>query len=754
MISYWFIGIEVQAQNYTSLSFQEKRDIQLRSYILVHLDSIKSESLFRLMDAEFPLAMYLSNSEIKNESVLNRHKNIKSKILILNSKNLSRGLNSKELGINISKDEVDSLNLSRGSLNRSDFRFKENNDLGLLTIEPDLNVADSVFVNLWNRSGKLPNFIYANNLNLNSVVEIVTMLNKSKKVYGVIRTEDELLNDVSFENYKDRIVNGFFTFPYEGEAIIPHKAGYYFSPDIISPNAENRKNLKEFVGYSLDSDYRLTYNFTFNNEVKNSVKDGNNEFLSNVVISKKDKIHGNVGYFSNRAYIDTGIAGKSALRSNFSITAWLKPTELNAANAILSKGFNFVVKIHQGHLTFTSAGIKDYKSLSSPIPVNEWTHIGLVHSKINNDLTFYINGVQTDRIEMITEYENSEYNLLVGNNIWEEFFVGYLSDIKIWERELNANEVLSEFNGENNGSSKVNSGNLFVIAGGILVLIFVLISLRKKLKKKVNKVHQLVSTRVSHFVKGNFKEQILCFGQLKIENENGVNIANKFSPMLKKIFVIIFLHSHNRGNGISTKNLTEFIWPGMDVNRAKNTRGTTIQNLRSILSECTGVDLVFKDKLWYFELNDSCYCDFLEAQALFDLIKANDYSVEVIEREVPRLTDVLSNGRFFSNSSEPWLDSFVEKYSIELIEQCFVYVDKLNLEINHELLFAISEVIYLYDDLNEKALEIKLNVLTFQGKFSLARSVYDNFVSLYKKIYKEPYPTTFNQLLSKKQKLS
>jgi len=744
----------VQAQNYTSLSFSEKRDVQLRSHVLVHLDSINSENLYKLIDTEIPLAFYLSKSTIKNESFLNQYKDTTHKILILNSKSLIDDFKLKELIVGISSEDIDSLHVSSQLLENNNYRFKNDNELGLLAIAHNLNVVDSVFVNLWNRSGKLPNLIYANNLNLNRVVEIVEMLNKTKKIYGVIRSKKGLLNDVSFENYKNRIVNGFFTFTFsfEGKAIIPHKAGYYFSPDIITPTKENRINLKEFIGYPLDSDYRLTYNFTFNNGVKNSVKDGNNEFLSNAVISKKDKVHGNVGYFSNRAYIDTGIAGKSALNSNFSITAWVKPTELNAANGILSKGFNFVVKIHQGHLTFTSAGIKDYKSLSSPIPVNEWTHIGIVHSTINNNLTFYVNGIQTDRIKMISEYENSEYNLLVGNNIWEEFFVGYLSTIKIWERELNASEILSEFNGENVELSKVTGGISAIIIGGILILTLILIKSRKKLRRSISKVQSLLSARVSHFEKGNFKEQILCFGQLKVENVDGVNIANKFSPMQKKLFIIIFLHSYNRGSGISTKNLSEFIWPGMDVNRAKNTRGTTIQNLRSILSECTGIDLVFKDKLWYLELNDSCYCDFLEAQTLLNLIKTNSYSVQVLERELPRLMIVLSNGRFFSNSSESWLDPFVEKYSIELIEQCFIYVDKLNLEMNHELLFAISEIVYLYDDLNEKALEIKLNVLIFQGKLSLARSVYDNFVSLYKKIYKEPYPTTFDQLLSKKTK--
>jgi hypothetical protein len=69
---------------------------------------------------------------------------------------------------------------------------------------------------------------------------------------------------------------------------------------------------------------------------------------------------------------------------------------------------------------------------------------------------------------------------------------------------------------------------------------------------------------------------------------------------------------------------------------------------------------------------------------------------------------------------------------------------------HYELLFSISEAIYLYDDLNEKALEIKLNVLVYQGKLSLASGVFNNFVNLYQKIYKEVYPLNFAQFLVKK----
>ena len=106
------------------------------------------------------------------------------------------------------------------------------------------------------------------------------------------------------------------------------------------------------------------------------------EIISNNVVIEQDSAMGSVGFFEKRAYVDAGLKSKSALQADFTITAWVKPTELGRANSILGKGESFIVKIHDGLLTFTMADIKDYTSTSSLVPSNQWTHIALVYSKL------------------------------------------------------------------------------------------------------------------------------------------------------------------------------------------------------------------------------------------------------------------------------------------------------------------------------------------------------------------------------------
>ncbi|WP_291871730.1 LamG-like jellyroll fold domain-containing protein, partial [Maribacter sp.] len=453
-----------------------------------------------------------------------------------------------------------------------------------------------------------------------------------------------------------------------------------------------------------------------------------------------------------RAYIDAGLKSREALQSSFTISSWIKPTARNLDNSILGKGDNFVLKIHDGFLTFTMAGIKDYISKPSPIPINTWTHITLVHSKVNNELVFYINGKQTDRIGLISDYVISNYNILIGSNLWEEFFIGYLTDIKIWERELNDNEVRALYyrkpTSENNFAKVLLS---FMLVIGLGLLFF---WLQRRWKKQKSKSRNIASSFLWKNRKNkekplgiDFKEQILCFGRLRIINSFGQDIAKKLPPKLKQIFVIILLYSQKNKRGITTKKLTELLWPGMSVQSAKNTRGTNIQNLRLILSSCSEVQLLFKEKCWFLEITEDCYCDYATSRNYLDFLSQEESTLDDLEENVPKLLQILKEGRLLANMEDVWFDPFVEKFSNQVIEQLTGLIPKLHIHKHESLLYSIAKVIYLYDDLNEQALCLKVKILIHQGKLSMAHTVYDNFSKLYAKLYKEDYATSFEKLL-------
>lgn len=745
-----FIG---SAQDSKSILKDELINVRKQSYFLIHQDSLSPQFLTSILQNNTPIALKLDDGQVINESfkkqILKYYKNI---IFICDSLIHKSPIGKNEI-IQIKTNEIESFNLSSTE-------FANENITGTLNFSSiHINnckiINDSLLFDLWERTGKMPNFILAEQECFEKVDSIISKLNAVRKVFGVLSSEDGLLQGVSFKNFDTPNKSGYFSFPILKNSqlpnLIPYKAGYTFSPDIIKLTNKNLNELKEFKGVKLDIDDGLSDYFTFKNIAVNSVRANSDEIISNKVKITNDDFLGKVGFFDEKAFIDAGQDSGASLNGNFTIQTWMKPTKINYDNSILGKGNNFVLKLHQGFLTFTMAGVKDYISKSSPIPINKWTHISLVHSKENNALFFYVNGKLTNKMELIADYAGSEYNLQIGNNLWEEYFVGFLSEIKIWERELNSEEILLQYNSYLDKNFPIKKYSSWV---AILVLIILLLNLnnikrRFAKKRKKNKLNKLQIPNQNSVKVEESIEQISCFGGLKIINNNGIDVATKLSPKLKSLFLLIFLHSNETDKGINSKKLTDIIWPGKNKVGAKNIRGTSMQNLKALLSSCSEIELIFKERKWQINLSDQCYCDYHLVNRCFKEFNESNYSKELLVSSLPKVLQNLQKGRFLLNSDFSWLDPFIEKISNKIIEESFKFIENLSLEHHSDMIYNITEVINIYDDLNEQSLQLKLKVLKQQGKLSLCHSVFKNFTNLYKDIYKEDYEKSFEEFILK-----
>ncbi|HUH48042.1 MAG TPA: LamG domain-containing protein, partial [Arenibacter sp.] len=437
------------AQDYRLLSEEEKWKIRLHSYVLVHIDHLSQIDLPVFHEIKSPLALYIPEYESGHEPLLRSLGTVVDSILVLGDFDVKPDLFQDNWSVQVNISDVDVLELDQFRIWKDSSGINIGNELlRIRTTSPEL-LTDSVLVDIWKLSGKVPNFVESIPGYISFTDSIVQTLNGYKRIFGSTKSKEGLLYGVSFENQKNLLVNGHFSYP-EGRIsplpiLIPHKAGYYFSPDIIRTTAENRGNLKEFIGFPLDFEYGLTDHFVFGPSISNLVRKNNRELIVKDVLIRDDTVHGKVGYLDKGTFVDAGLNSRAALQGSFTITAWVKPTALNRNNSILGKGANFVLKLHNGLLTFTMADVKDYISEASPVPLDQWTHTALVHSKLTGELGFYINGVQTDRVKLIEDYDTSDHNIMIGSNIWEEFFMGYLTDIKIWERELNPIEIARDY---------------------------------------------------------------------------------------------------------------------------------------------------------------------------------------------------------------------------------------------------------------------------------------------------------------------
>lgn len=725
--------------------------VRLTSYLLINPENISDKQLDSLRLLNIPLA-FLASDQKRLESIIKLESGTK-KIPVIYPEGFDAGKAFRKNVVALSSGETDEVQFGEDpAVLQKKHSFRE-----FLWFAGNNGEVPSLdyFLRFWGQTGKMPNFIQVNVKNLAQLADIVRSLNEQQKMFGVVRTDDKLLADVSWKNYPNRDTNGFFSFPVGTLAdfqLAPYKAGYQFSPDIILPSPENLRNLKVFNAVPLDPDFGLTDDFIFIHRVRN-LKRGNDEEIINYGVEfVKDKVQGKCARFSGKAYIDGGLKSRSALQPNFTVTAWIKPANLGHNNCILGKGKDFVLKLHEGLLTFTVQGIKDYFSTKTPIPANQWSFIGLVHTASEDLISFYLNGELTDTMKLLTPYAESDNTLLIGSNLWEEFFVGDISEIKIWNRELNTDEIGNEYLHRKNGtgidSSKVITW-IFILLIGLGLVLRRWVRQKEKgalIDKNTKESAPVVPEKILDVPTGNHF-QIRCFGGLKVINHEGKDISQKFSPKLRQLFVLILLHSVGGRKGISSKKLSDCLWPGMNQQNTKNIRGTNVQNLKALLANSPEINVAFRDKLWVIEYSEKYFVDydFVETSLnhLWTLSSIGDRA-----NEFSNLIKILKSGSLFPNIRESWLDPYIDLISNRIIEFGMNLFKVIPEGSQDAVLLDVAEIISINDPLNEPALRKKISILTRQGKLSLAHSVFDNFAKLYVELYGEKYPGDVKSLFS------
>ena len=728
--------------NYSNLPDSSRLQIRLKSFLLIHPEEKLPDSLFT-SELKIPLA-FTFNGAHQAELIekITACSSYQSQIPIISKNNLQVPEHIGSQIIICSPDLLDSLVCSCDTTKQIDNSGLSKNELLKVTL--DGTDCKNACFDRWRKTGKLPNFIRVKPSEIDEAAKVVSFFNSTEKIYGVTLENDQLLSEVYWENNTDAKTYGYFSFPlkkYGGYHLVPYKAGYRFSPGIIVQSTSNMNDIKVFRGIKHEPDFGLDSYFTFRGKVKNHKWDNNKGIINNRVTFRKDKRFGGVACFENRSFIDAGPQSTEILKSGFSIIVWVKLNTSTGKNSILGKGQHFNLAIYHGELTFSMAGTNDYISEKSQVPKDSWTQVAMVYSKFNNQIDFYLNGKQTDQINLVNEYKGSDYTLLIGNNLWEEFFDGEMSEIKIWNRELDKDEIYYQYL---HPVYKKNYTLIFVLLIIISAGVFLIFKYKQQRKRRnqpiTTKPVKILGTENSQ--KG---ERILCFGGLKVFDATDTDISLKFSPRLKQIFILILLHSEDSNKGITSKQLAEILWPGAGMAKTKNIRSTYVQNLRLALSSFKNIELVFSNKKWFFDFAEDFYNEYFEFDStLFQLDK--EYDLKTLEARLPSVIAILKKGRFLEGMDESWLDPFIEKINNRIIEFCLTMFSVLDNNRHCALILDLAEIISLADPLNEPALRKKINLLIMQGKLSLAKNIYDNFVKLYKELYNENYAVDFKKI--------
>ena len=238
--------------------------------------------------------------------------------------------------------------------------------------------------------------------------------------------------------------------------------------------------------------------------------------------------------------------------------------------------------------------------------------------------------------------------------------------------------------------------------------------------------------------------QIIFFGGFQIIDNNQNDITNKFSPLLKELFLLIWLYTFKNNKGISSEKLVEILWYDKDPKNAQNNRSVNIAKLKGLLSEVGGNCKLTNDTgYWKIKFDPKTLkSDYIEVMQIMGNKKK-----EINKKHIKHLIKITKKGVFLLNLNYEWLDFFKSDISDRIIDTLVDFGENFHIEDEPDFMINLADSILNFDSINEEAIFFKCKAQYVMGKHSLAESTFKKFAKEYETLYGQKYEHSFVDML-------
>lgn len=343
------------------------------------------------------------------------------------------------------------------------------------------------------------------------------------------------------------------------------------------------------------------------------------------------------------------------------------------------------------------------------------------------------------RSDKITTNANLYFDQELGNlyALVQEFEDDISSDLKVYSLAfppITASE-LSSYAKEKDDLSTVVILIAIVFTSALAFLLY----RKRKPKEDEPAVNEspitITVTREKHFKEkpesSARANSIYLFGDFVVRDRKNHDITYMLSAQLKQAFCLILQYSTTEG-GIASQRFSSIMWPDKSADKAKNSRGVTINHLRKVLSELDGVELIYEKGSFKLEYTDALYCDYIHCLKII--------SDSEISKHRNDLVEILNRGRFLQLFDHPLFDSFKEEMEKKLEPVIVVEMEKSFEEDQLQTVIALAEALFRIDPLNDTALIYEVQALQKMRMHDEAKLKYQSFVIEYKKVMGTDYP--------------
>ena len=268
----------------------------------------------------------------------------------------------------------------------------------------------------------------------------------------------------------------------------------------------------------------------------------------------------------------------------------------------------------------------------------------------------------------------------------------------------------------------------------------------KKQKDKKDRIKHKVNAYLNfeyNTLKPELKpSSINMLGYFQLIDKDGMNITGNFTATTSQMLVLIILYTVKNGQGISTQELTEILWPDKDTDSARNNRNVYMSKLRLLIKNVGEIELANQNNYWSANIGNEVFCDYKNVMMLLkQLKKQKDFSIELVNE----LVSIASRGVLLPNFQEEWIDAFKGEYTDLIIETLTNLLQNKEIQKDQILKLRIADAILKHDSIDEDIAKLKVSTLYNLGKKTQSKQCFDKFTEDYKNFMGVVYKATFDQ---------
>ncbi len=279
---------------------------------------------------------------------------------------------------------------------------------------------------------------------------------------------------------------------------------------------------------------------------------------------------------------------------------------------------------------------------------------------------------------------------------------------------------------------------------GLFIYFLVLQKRRKKTRSALHIEEPAVTTEV--VANTPVKNAIFLFGEYKALDKNGRDITHLFSPKIRQLYLFILLNYIKNGEGVSSAQIYSNIWPEKPVDKAKNSKGVILNQLREILTDIEGIDLITNKGSVSLSISNLFYCDFKEYKQLMGalLLDTENYSI------LQRLIVILKRGAFLKSLDFECFDTLKKEFEDEILTIFPPLLESGFKNGKYSEVVQMANILNCIDKLNEKVLHFEIVSYIKLNKMDQAKKRYNNYLIAFKHENGESIPKSFQEIISKK----